>query len=441
MMFQFFFSSLAALDQVFWSYIAFVLIMVLGTFLTIKMRFFQILAFPSIVKTFFDFFKEKAASVKGVHPLKVFFASVGGMIGIGNVVGIITALQIGGPGALFWVWMAALIGAIIKYFEIILGLKYRVPNDRGSYDGGPIYFLKAAFNKRWIPISVALLLCIYGVEVYQFSVITDSISSNWNLNRYGVMGLLLVLILYAGMGGIKRIGKICSTIMPFFIITYICMSLWVILHQVHLLPGIFITIVKSAFTGHAAVGGFVGSSAILAVQHGISRAAYSADLGIGYDSIIQSESSTVYPEKQAKLAIFGVFIDNLICTMSILVALISGLWVSSPPMDASEVIQTALSRYFPSMHLFMPLFFLVVGYTTLIAYFCVGLKCARFLAPRYGEKLYFAYAALAFVFFSFFDQTQALLVMSLSGALLLSFNLLGIFRLHREVLPAKSLAN
>ncbi len=425
------------LDQFFWSYIAFVLIMVLGSYITLKMRFFQLRALPEIVKVFFQFLRTRNGTAQGVHPLRAFFASVGGMIGIGNVVGIVTALQIGGPGALFWVWIAALIGAMIKYSEIVLGLKHRVPNAHGGYDGGPIYFLKAAFNKRWIPVAVAGLLCIYGVEIYQFSVVTDSLSANWNLNRYGVMAVLLILVLYAGRGGVKRIGKICSTIMPFFLVTYLVMSVWMIVQEAHLVPGILLSVFQSAFKGHAAVGGFAGSSAILAIQHGISRAAYSADLGIGYDSIIQSESSTVHPEKQASLAVLGVFIDNIICTMSILVVLISGGWAANPPVEASSLVQTALGQYFPSMQLFMPLFLLIVGYTTIIAYFCVGIKCARFLSPRYGERIYFAYAALAFLFFSFFDPTQALLVMSLSGALLLTTNLLGIFRLRNEVFPEK----
>ena len=122
-----------------------------------------------------------------------FFASVGGMIGIGNVVGIVTAVQIGGPGALLWVWVAALAGTIIKYSEIFLGLKHRVKNDRGGYDGGPMYFLRRAFNNQWIPIFVSILLCIYGVEIYQFAVVTDSLTVNFDLNRYAVMGVLLLL--------------------------------------------------------------------------------------------------------------------------------------------------------------------------------------------------------------------------------------------------------
>src|SRR4029077_19349955 len=137
-----FFEFLTMADSFFWGYVAFMVIILLGCCLTFQARFFQIRAFPSIVKTFFYFLTKSASDARGVHPLRAFFASVGGMIGIGNVVGIVTAVQIGGPGALFWVWVAMLFGTIIKYSEIYLGLKHRVPNDRGGYDGGPIFFLQ-----------------------------------------------------------------------------------------------------------------------------------------------------------------------------------------------------------------------------------------------------------------------------------------------------------
>lgn len=427
------FNFLTHLDRVFWGYIAFVLIFLLGCCLTVQGRFFQIRAFPSIVKTFFQLFPKSTSNAIGVHPLKAFFASVGGMIGIGNVVGIVTAVQIGGPGALFWVWTSALIGSVIKYSEIYLGLKHRIKNDRGGYDGGPMYFLRHAFNNRWIPLLVSVLLCIYGVEIYQFTVVTDSLSTNLSLNRYAVMAILLSLILYAGIGGISRIGKICSCVMPFFMVLYISMSLWVIFQEISLLPDILKNVFVSAFTGHAAIGGFVGSSALLAIQHGISRAAYSADIGIGYDSIIQSESNTIYPERQARLAVLGVCVDNVICTMSILVVLVSGVWKAVDPIEGSQLVQTALSYYFPYMHLFIPLFLLVVGYTTMIAYFSVGLKCARFLSPKYGDRMYIVYGVIALTAFSFFDQTQALLVMSLAGAMLLITNLLGIYLLRHQI--------
>lgn len=427
------FDYFTSVDSYFWGYIAFSLIVLLGLNLSLRARFYQIRALPSIIGTFFHFLTKSNTDERGVHPLKVFFASVGGMIGIGNVVGIVTAVQIGGPGALLWVWVAALIGTIIKYGEIYLGLKHRVKNDQGGYDGGPMYFLRFAFKNSWIPLLVALLLCVYGTEIYQFVVITDSVSANFAVDRNWVIAALLVLVLYSSIGGIQRIGKICSCIVPFFIIIYMGMALWIIFQEYSLIPEMLKTVFISAFTGHAAIGGFAGSTVLLAIQHGIARAAYSADIGIGYDSIIQSESSTVYPERQARLAILGVCIDNFVSTISIVVVLLSGVWMLDEPIDGSLLVQTALSSYFPYMHIFMPIFLFFVGYTTLIAYFCVGIKCARYLSPKYGMPLYIIYGVSALIMFSFFDQSKALLVMSIAGASLLIINLLGIFVLRHQI--------
>lgn len=290
-----------------------------------------------------------------------------------------------------------------------------------------------AFKNRWIPLGVAFLLCIYGVEIYQFSVITESISSNWNIPRAVVVGVLLISVFYAAVGGIQRIGKICSLVMPVFLITYVLVGLWVVVHEIHMIPGLLATVFKSAFNGHAAVGGFTGAGVLLAIQNGISRAAYSSDIGIGYDSIIQSESSSVHPERQSRLAILGVLIDNSICTVSILIVLISGVWKAEPTLLGSQLVQEGLACYFPYMKYFMPLFFVVTGYTTIIAYFVVGIKCARYLAPGWGRKVYLVYAVIAFIFFSYTSQSHALLVMSVSGALLLITNLSGIFRLRNEI--------
>src|ERR1700733_8503343 len=173
------FQFLSTIDEIFWGYFAFLLIMVFGLFLSWRSGFFQIRALPYICKTFFQFLGTTHQGERGLHPLKAFFASTGGMIGIGNVVGIVTAIQIGGPGALVWVWIAGIIGAIVKYCEIYLGFKFRVENQEGGYDGGPMYFLRKAFKSPVFPLAVAFLLCIYGVEIYQFSVLTESISSNW----------------------------------------------------------------------------------------------------------------------------------------------------------------------------------------------------------------------------------------------------------------------
>jgi AGCS family alanine or glycine:cation symporter len=432
-MFHHVYQILEQLDTIFWGYVGFSLIMVLGLYFSVTTRLFQVRAMPLILNTLCSSVKSKSDGKAGVHPIKILFASVGSMVGIGNLVGIITAVQMGGPGALMWIWIAALCGSLIKYSEVFLGLKHRVKNDQGSYDGGPMYFLQQAFSGLTIPIIVSILMCIYGVEIYQFSVIADSVSSNWLIPREGVVVALLGLVLFAGLGGVSRVAKISSLILPVFIVGYIAMGLWVIVHHAAELPSVIRYVIKSAFTGHAAVGGFAGSTMLLAIQHGISRAAYSADIGIGNDSVIHSESQTIDPAAQARLAVVGVFIDNIVCTISVFLVLVTGVWKSVDSIAASNMVQAALSQHFPMMDVFMPLFLLILGYSTIIAYFCVGIKCASFLSPKHGKRIYFGYAMFALPAFSYLDQSQALLLMSIAGSLLLMINLTGIFRLRKQV--------
>lgn len=421
------------LDNSLWSFFALPGIMLLGAYFSFRSRFVQIRYFPSIIKTFFSYIIRKHHHTEGgIHPLKVFFASIGGCIGIGNIVAICTAVQIGGPGALLWIWVTAILGSIIKYAEIYLGIRYRISNGKGGYHGGPMYFLTRAFKSNTIPKVVALLLCIYGVEIYQFGVIANTVTTNFAVDRTWVVLGLLVLVIGVSSGGIQRVGHLSSFMIPVFILCYLSMGAWVLYSNFETLPGILSTIVHSAFTGHAAAGAFAGSGIMLAISQGIRRGCYSGDVGVGYASVIHSESRECHPEKQAALAIFDIFIDTfMVCTTSILIVLVTGVWQEQ--MDASLLIQTALGLHFPFMEIFMPTFLFLLGYTTITAYFCAGIKCAEFLAPRYGKMLYYFYAALALALFSYIDNYNALIVMSITGGLLLLFNLSGIYRLRNEI--------
>jgi len=428
-----FFDILNTIDNFYWSYIGFAIITLTGFYFSHKTKFFQFKVMSQLRKTVMDLQADSKTSTDGTHPLRLYFASVGGMVGLGNIVAVITAIIIGGPGALFWLWIASFAGMLIKYSEIYLGVKYRVKNKSGGYDGGPMYYLKEAFGSPLIPMIVSVLLCIYGVEVYQFVIITDTLASTFSLNRHLIIALLIVAIIYSGLGGIKRLANICTIMMPAFMITYVIMCLYVIGLNIHELPDVLATVFHGAFNGHAPIGGFVGSSMIMVAQQGIARAVYSGDIGIGYDSTIQSETRTQHPERQARMAVFSVLTDSLICTMSMLVVLVTGLWKIATPMQASEYVAAALGMHFPGIPYFMAVFFFLAGYTTLIAFFAVGLKCANFLYPRFGKALYYLYAISSFIFFSFFDQSKVILVMSLSGGLLMLFNVAGIFKLRHKI--------
>lgn len=425
------FPWLESLRDNLWTCIGFPAILLLGLYFSFRSRFFQIRKFPHVIKIFLSFLRPDPTH-RGIHPLGAFWTSLGGCVGIGNVVAICGAVQLGGPGALFWVWIAALLGMTLKYAEVFLGMKYRVKNDQEGYNGGPMYYLQKIFKTAWIPNIFAILFVIYGVEIYQFTVITNTLSTNFNINYLVITIILLVLVAFAGRGGIRRAAHLSSTMVPLFIISYLGMGFFVIYQNIAFVPEMLKTVFVSAFTGQAAAGGFVGSTMIMAVTQGVAQGCYSGDVGIGYASVIHSESSVIAPSKQACLTIFEIFIDTfVICTFSIFLILLTGVW--KEPIPETLLIQTALSQYYPHMHIFMPFFLFLLGYSTIIAFFCVGEKCALYLSPRYGRMLFFIFALSALFLFSFVETRQTFIVMSFVGVLLLFINTYGMFRLREEV--------
>jgi AGCS family alanine or glycine:cation symporter len=421
------------IDEALWTYIGVPMIMFLGVYLSYKSRFVQIRKFGSVVRTFMGFLLHPASSdARGVQPLQAFFACIGGCVGIGNIVSICTAVQLGGPGALFWIWLTAIFGMLVKYSEVYLGMKYRVKSSDEGYAGGPHYFLKKAFKTSFIPTVAAFLLCIYGVEIYQFSVITHSVSYNFGIDSHVATVVLLLLVLFAGWGGVRRVGNISSIIIPIFVVIYVGMGLWVIALNFNQLGGLLLDVFHHAFSTTSAFGGFVGSTLMLTISQGVKRGCYTGDVGVGYASVIHSESSVIRPEKQASLAIFDVFLDAfIICTTSIILILSTGVWAE--PMDASLLVQTALGHYFSHMNFFMPFFLFLLGYSTINAYFVVGLKCAAYISPKWGRFFFNLYAIVSLTLFSFVDSVHAQTLMAIAGGLLLVINSYGIFKLRSDL--------
>lgn len=428
------FTILGNIESFYWTYVGFALVIAFGIYFTIKSKCYQLQVLVHPLRTIKAVHRSSKGQA-GISPFRVYFASVGGMVGLGNIVVIITAIMVGGPGALFWLWIASLCGMLIKYAEIYLGMKFRIPDGRQGHHGGPMVYLGKAFKNRHVSRLVPAIFCaflaIYGIEIVQFVVMTDVITDTFNLPRFLVLGGLLFLTLYGGFGGVRRLANIATALMPPFIILYILACLSVIIFYCAELPSVLLTVFKSAFTGHGAVGGFVGSTMGAALQMGTARAVYSGDLGIGYDSIIQSESKAKDPATQACLSIFGVATDTLICTLSILVVLVTGLWKEN--IEACHGVALALGHIFPHTHTFMALLIFIAGYTTLIAYITVGEKAMTWLFPQWGRRLYFLFATTAFITFALLDQCHAVTVMSLSGGLLMLTNLVGIWKLRDKV--------
>ena len=430
-----FFIILDKLDNLYWSTIGILLVFCTGIYFSFKSNFFQFKVLCNPRKTFSDLMKEAKNGQEGQHPIKLYLASVSGMAGLGNIVAVIVSITTGGPGALFWLWIAAICGMIIKYCEIFLGVKYRIKNKNApGYTGGPMYYLQEAYKSNFLKKTMyyasSILLFIYGVEVYQFNVISSALCNITGVEKLYFVPVLTVITLYAGLGGIPRLANICSVIGPIFICVYFSLCIWLLICNITILPSVLMTIIKSAFTGHAAAGGFVGSTMLIAMQYGLQRAVYSGDIAIGYDSIIQSETRVVNPVKQAKVAIFGVLTDSIFCTLSILVVLVTGVWQE---IALDNYVATALSTVFSSANIFMTFFIFIAGWTTIIAFLAVGQKAACCIFKQYGKPVFFIYAAFSLMYFAFFDYSKAYTVMSLSGGLLVLCNLLGMIRLRNEI--------
>lgn len=420
------------LANVLWNYLGIPALVIFGVYLTIRSRGMQVRRLPELIRMIWHSIRTKHDDAEGVHPLKAFFASLGGCVGIGNVVLTCTAIQIGGPGALFWMWVTAFAGMLVKYSEVFLGIKFRVRNAEGGYDGGPAYYLQRAFKGMWIPKIVCLFLCFYGVEIFQFNVVATSISTNFGWNYYAVVLLLLAATIWAGRGGVARVGQYCSALIPVFTVLFVGMGFWVLGQNITLVPSVLALIVKSAFTGHAAVGGFAGSTLMLAMSQGVRVGCYAGDIGVGYAAVIHSESSQSKPGRQALFTIMEIIIDNfVICSTSVALILVTGVWKA--PMDPSVMVQSALSQYFPYMNIFMPAFLFLLGYSTIIAFFCFGIKAAKFLAPKRGVMWYYVYATVSLVVFSFVSTAAAALLMQLCCGLLLLINVYGVYKLRHEL--------
>ena len=431
------FSILGAVEKFYWTYIGVWLLIGIGIYLTIKTKFFQFRVLQHLPASLKFVVTDRTAG-PGVSPLKALLMSAGGTVGVGNIVAIITSLQLAGPGALFWLWVGVIFGTLIKYSEIFLGMKYRIPRGTSGYDGSLLNAYPSAFKYKWLAKAsayfCAILLCIYGIEVYQFTVITDTFVECFPfVKREFVTAILLGLIFYVGLGGVKRLSVWSSTLMPVLIVFYVLICFWIIFLNFQKLPMMAFDVVKSAFCGTAAIGGFAGSTFLMSMHQGFARGVYSSDIAIGFDSILHSESRVVDPRKQACIAIVGTLLDAFVCTCTFIVVYLCDFWHSPDITNATDCVIKTFAENFSFGPYFISFVIFLAGFTTIQAYFVVGLKMASYLSKRFGKKLYFLLAAFNFSFFSYCDQTNVLTIMMLSGGLLVLINITCMILLRKQI--------
>jgi len=312
------------------------LLLFTGSLATIKTRFVQFRLFFHSWKVMFGKYDDPN-DVGDISHFQAISAVLSATVGIGNIAGVATAIHYGGPGALFWMWVTAILGMALKFSETLLAVKYRVKNPDGSVSGGPMYSIERGMGSKfkWMAILFAAMLVIasFGIgNTIQAFTVADQFQSDWHIPTW-ITGLFLATVVGAViLGGIKRIGKVTSFLSPFMCISYVLGGLTVIALNYRQLPASFALIFKSAFSPAAGVGGFAGSTFLFMTMWGIKRGLFSNEAGQGSAPIGHSAAKTNEPAREAANSMLGPFIDTLVvCTITGLVIVITGVWNQKKP--------------------------------------------------------------------------------------------------------------
>ncbi|MDC0535190.1 sodium:alanine symporter family protein [Francisellaceae bacterium] len=327
----------AQLSGFLWGLPAIILLVGTGLYLTLKLNFIQFRGFKEAIKiTSGKYHNKKNEGIN--HPFKALAATLSATIGTGNIAGVATAVALGGPGALFWMWVTAIVGMATKYATCTLSIKYRQKLPNGDITGGPMYVLKNGLNMKWLAICYAFFTAVasfgIGSSVQSNSIVSGLQFAFPKLLDHSQLYIGIILAIAVGLviiGGVKRIANVAAVIVPFMMLIYIVAALTVIIVNFTLIPSAFYDIFTMAFTGSSIAGGGIGA----AIRFGVARGVFSNEAGLGTAGIMHATAVTDNPVRQGLVAMLGPFIDTIvICTMTGLVIVITGVW--SPELSAGN---------------------------------------------------------------------------------------------------------
>ncbi|MEA1989530.1 MAG: sodium:alanine symporter family protein [Pseudomonadota bacterium] len=380
-----------------WAWGPAMLILLLGTgvYLTIRLKF---LPLRNLFYAFSLLWKSRTSKEEGdISPFSALMTAMAATVGTGNIAGVAAALFIGGPGAIFWMWMTALVGMATKYGEAVLAVKYREVDDQGCHVGGPMYYIKNGMGEKWKPLAFAFAMfgtiAAFGIgNMVQANAVAGAMESAFDINNQATGLVLMVLVGLVLFGGIKRIAHTATALVPIMAVMYIIVALYILIMHADALPGALATIIESAFTGSAAAGGFAGAGIILAIQFGVARGVFSNEAGMGTAPIAHAAAKTNNPVEQGHIAMLGTFIDTIIlCTMTALVIMVTGVWTSGE--TGSPLTALAFSTGLDSQvgAVVVAIGLAVFAFTTLLGWSYYGEKCAEYIA---GTKVITGYRIL-----------------------------------------------
>lgn len=372
-----------------------------GLFISFRIGFIQVRYFGYMFsQTIGSLFKKSKIQGNGtITAFQAVTAELASTVGASNIVGVPVAIFFGGPGAVFWMWMTALVGMATKFAEVVLGIMYREKSEKGEYVGGPMYYLKNGLKSPLLGTTYAflfMLTIVSGIMVQANSAAGSAVTLGMNPIVSGIIITLVVGLIV--VGGVSRIGKVSEKFVPFMSGFYLLGCLIIIFSNLGAVPSVFAMIIKDAFTGHAAVGGFAGSTIAMALRWGTARGAYSNEAGMGSAPIAHSAAQTDHPVRQGLWGMFSVFMDTVvICSMTAFVILTTGIWQESG-LEASSMTTVAFTNFYgPVGGAIVSFSVMLFVISTIYVILFYGEKLAEYLFG-YNFSIFMRYVYLAACF-------------------------------------------
>lgn len=379
------------IDSIVWGPWLLILLVGTGVFLSCRLGFLQVMKLPRALKLIF-FARNKGDG--DIDSFKALCTALAATVGTGNIVGVATAIKLGGPGALFWMWLAAFFGMATKFSEGCLAVKFRQVDDQGNIAGGPMYYIEMGLGKKWKPLAVAFAL--FGImtamlgsgTTTQMNAIVSSVQAGFGVSTYITCAIVTVLVAIITFGGLQSISKTASKIVPAMAVIYFIITVIFLVMNSAELPRAIGEVFSGAFNGTAAAGGFAGAGLMLTIRSGIARGLYSNESGLGSAPIVAAAAKTKWPAEQGLISMTGTFIDTIIiCTLTGLTIIVSGVWTG--PTNGAEMTQAAFATTYGSLAPFILTISLTLfAFTTIIGWNYYGERCWEYLFGTKTIKLY-----------------------------------------------------
>ena len=426
---------LKALDAFVWGPPLLILLVGTGIYLTIRLGLLQVARLPKAFQLIFT--KDKGHG--DVSSFAALCTALAATVGTGNIIGVATAIKVGGPGALFWMWMAAFFGMATKYAEGLLAIKYRTKDANGAVAGGPMHYILLGMGEKWRPLAIffalaGVLVALLGIGTFtQVNSITESIQNTAQIDPAITALVLSVFVAIAVFGGLKSISKVSTAVVPFMAIVYILGTLIVIFFNIEKIPATLALIFPSAFSPVAAVGGFAGATIRTAIQNGVARGVFSNESGLGSAPIAAAAAKTNEPVEQGLISMTGTFIDTLIiCTLTGLTILVTGVW--SGDLNGVALTQSAFSTIFSNFgSVLLTIFLVLFAFTTILGWNYYGERCFEFLFGVRFIWLYRVVFVLMVLLGGFIELDMVWIIADIVNALMALPNLIALLVLSPVV--------